>query len=88
VIANLPPDISGAMKWAGMKSAPGHNKYDLEYSIIELAPTYVQSFVWGLDDLSDWQEENYYELKYMGISIFLLNDSPDVKWDVVENYSR
>jgi len=30
-IAKLPPDLSGKISWNGMKSVPGHNKYDLKY---------------------------------------------------------
>lgn len=41
-IANLPPDTSGTMSWDGMNSVPGHNKYDLTYSIQTLLPTYVE----------------------------------------------
>lgn len=29
LIASLPADISGSISWLGMKSVPGHNKYDL-----------------------------------------------------------
>ena len=32
-IASLPADLSGAVGWNGMYSVPGHNKYDLAYSI-------------------------------------------------------
>jgi arabinofuranosyltransferase len=46
-IAHLPPDLSGRIAWAGMTSVPGHNKYDLNYSIKTLKPTYVQRFDWG-----------------------------------------
>ena len=28
-IAHLNADISGAVSWSGMRSVPGHNKYDL-----------------------------------------------------------
>jgi arabinofuranosyltransferase len=50
-IAHLTPDLSGALSGNRMTSVPGHNKYDLRYSIMELEPTYVMAFKWGRDDL-------------------------------------
>jgi hypothetical protein len=80
-IAHLPPDVSGQIAWDGMYSVPGHNKYDLNYSIKILQPTYVQRFVWGSQDLSQWAESHYVEVEYSGISVFLLKDSRAVMWD-------
>jgi hypothetical protein len=79
-IANLPPDLSGKVSWSGMKSVPGHNKYDLNYSIKTLKPTYVQDFKWGQDDLSKWSKTNYVLIKYDGVFLSLLKDSPAVLW--------
>ena len=84
-IAGLAPDLSGAISWGGMKSVPGHNKYDLEYSIKTLQPTYVQGFRWGGQDLSAWGKTNYADVQYRGVSLFLLKDSKDVLWDKVNN---
>lgn len=79
-IAHLPPDVSGKVSWSGMRSVPGHNKYDLNYSIKILEPTYVQGFGWGAQDLSEWGETRYVKVEYNGISLFLLKDSPSVFW--------
>ena len=79
-IANLPPDLSGQMSWLGMNSVPGHNKYDLNYSIKKLLPTYVQEFEVGSQNLNDWGAEHYVNVKYMGIRLYLLKDSPHVDW--------
>ena len=79
-IANLPPDLSGKVSWSGMKSVPGHNKYDLNYSIKTLKPTYVQDFKWGQDDLSKWSKTNYVLIYYDGVFLSLLKDSPAVLW--------
>ncbi|MBC7879001.1 MAG: hypothetical protein H7Y59_17655 [Anaerolineales bacterium] len=79
-IANLPPDLSGEMGWLGMNSVPGHNKYDLNYSIKELLPTYVQEFEVGSQDLNIWGSEHYVNVKYKGIRLYLLEDSPNVYW--------
>ena len=71
-IAHLPPDVSGAVAWSGMHSVPGHNKYDLNYSIKTLQPTYVEDFHWGSQDLSQWGESRYVKVEYKGVSLFLL----------------
>jgi len=41
-IAQLNPDLSEPA-WHGMRGVPGHNKYDLNYSIKLKQPTYVQT---------------------------------------------
>lgn len=84
-IAQLPPDMSGNIAWSGMTSVPGHNKYDLNYSIKKLRPTYIQGFQWGTQDLSQWVEKNYINVEYNGISIFLLKNSKAVRWDIINN---
>ena len=83
-IANLPPDLSGEMGWLGMNSVPGHNKYDLNYSIKELLPTYVQEFEVGSQDLNAWGTEHYANVKYHGIRLYLLKNSPNVLWDKIK----
>jgi arabinofuranosyltransferase len=84
-IARLPADISGAVSWGGMISVPGHNKYDLDYSIIQLQPTYVQSFSWGYDTVKPYVMQNYSRVEYHGAlgtkTVFLRKDSPLVCWD-------
>jgi hypothetical protein len=86
-IANLPPDTSGAILWAGMDSVPGHNKYDLNYSIKELRPTYVEGFVWGRQNLNAWAKKNYvrviYKTKHGNVDLFLLKDSHAIYWNLV-----
>ena len=82
-IAHLPPDLSGSLSVGGMKSPPGHNKYDLNYSIKQLQPTYVQDFKWGTQDLTAWGKSTYTEVEYKGVVLYLLNNSPAVLWDKV-----
>ena len=79
-IAHLSPDISGSVSWMGISSVPGHNKYDLYYSIIELQPTYVQTFYWGKQDVSQLAEPMYIKVKYRGITLYIRKGSPDVLW--------
>jgi hypothetical protein len=83
-IALLPPDLSGAAGGRRMTSLPGHNKYDLDYSIIELEPTYVMSFTWGHDDLREWGEEHYALVEYKGVLLYLRRDSQSVNWSLGE----
>jgi hypothetical protein len=83
-IAHLQPDVSGKIGWSGMKSVPGHNKYDLNYSIKALEPTYVRNFKHGPQDISQWAETRYVKVEYDGVSLFLLKDSPAVLWSKVK----
>lgn len=79
-IAHLPPDVSGRAGWSGMRSVPGHNKYDLNYSIRSVRPTYVQGFQFGTQDLTQWAEKRYSKVEFEGVSLFLLRGSPKVLW--------
>jgi hypothetical protein len=84
-IAHLPPDMSGTMSFNGMKSAPGHNKYDLNYSIREIQPTYVQDFKWATQDLTEWSSTRYMKVVYRGVELFLLKDSSAVLWEKISS---
>jgi hypothetical protein len=84
-IASLPADCSGTIAWRGMKSVPGHNKYDLEYSIVELKPTYVQQAKWGKDNVLPYLKKEYKAGWYKGVPLTLKKDSPYIKWQEVES---
>jgi len=84
-IAHLPADVSGSISWSGMQSVPGHNKYDLDYSIKTLLPTYVQNLKWGNQNVRSWAKTKYIEIEYQGVSLILLRGSPDVLWSKLEN---
>ncbi len=79
-IAALPPDTTSEVS-----GLPGHNKYDLVYSIQQLQPTYSAGFKWGAQDLTAWREEHYREVTYKGITLYLLKDSPAVRWELIDN---
>jgi len=90
-IARLPPDLSGAISSRGMRNIPGHDKYDLAYSILYKRPTYIADFRWGRQDLS-LAAQSYYVRVPVGFdtwpdpanhSVLLLRDSPDVDWERV-----
>jgi hypothetical protein len=91
-IARLAPDLSGPARdlsssvhglWTFY--APGHIKYDLEYSIEELKPTYAEGFVWGGQNLVDWAEPEYVKVEYEGVPLYLLEGSGAVRWDKIES---
>ncbi len=68
-IARLAPDLSdswspGVDPRAPKISRPGHNKYDLEYSIEELKPTYAQQFDWTSQSVLDRAKDEYISVVY------------------------
>ena len=70
-IARLAPDLSdswspGVDPRTPKISRPGHNKYDLEYSIEELRPTYAQGFEWNGQSVLDWAKDEYVRVTYDG----------------------
>ena len=71
VIASLQPDL---------RLGIGHNKYDLYYSIVKHEPTYVQGFRWGSQDLTSYAEQNYVNVDFRGIRLWLRKRSPHVAW--------
>lgn len=92
-IASLPPDKSGAVSWFGLTSAPGHNKYDLEYSILRRRPTCVQGLKWGGQDVTEAALRLYVPvpvafatlLSHGERTLLLLRDSPLVRWSRIED---
>jgi hypothetical protein len=80
-IAGLPADVTGAVAWGGMSSVPGHNKYDLRYSILTRQPTYVEGFQWGLQDLGYAFRQFYVEVSSPGPDPALLRGDPSVLWN-------
>jgi len=90
-IARLPPDRTGAVSARGMRNIPGHDKYDLTYSILQRRPTYIADFRWGRQDLALAASAYYVRVpvgfdtwpESTGRSVLLLGDSPDVDWERV-----
>ncbi len=87
-IASLPPDLSVALEPGYVHNAPGHNKYDLTYSIQTLLPTYVEGFIWGSQDLTEWRNVHYVKATNEYVEFYLLKDSPDVNWHLVKQDFR
>jgi arabinofuranosyltransferase len=91
-IARLAPDLSDywspgvdvqPSRITPKISRPGHNKYDLEYSIKELKPTYVKGFDWHNQSVLDWAKNEYVRVNYNGVHLNLLRNSKEVRWDEV-----
>jgi len=86
-IARLAPDPSGFPKmkyFEGTITNPGHNKYDLEYSIKESRPDFARGFVWGGQNVLDWAQSEYVMVVYEGTLVNFLKDSGNVRWDDIE----
>jgi hypothetical protein len=79
-IARLPPDLSGASGRLGMRAWPGHSKYDLNYSILGLRPTYVERVQRGAQNVEPIAAQLYTKAFYRGVRLNLLRQSPDVLW--------
>jgi hypothetical protein len=77
-VARLHADISGKMGWFGLSSVPGHNKYDLEYSIKSLQPDYVELNRLGRQDLSEWVAAHYRAVTVAGGTLFFRKNSPAI----------
>ena len=75
-----------------MISVPGHNKYNLQHSIVQLRPTYVQAFACGYETVKPFVMENYERVEYHGQegtrTIFLLKDVPLVCWEACKGAYR
>ena len=75
-----------------MISVPGHNKYNLQHSIVQLRPTYVQAFACGYEIVKPFVMENCERVEYHGQegtkTIFLLKDAPLVCWEACKGAYR
>lgn len=85
-IAQLPADLSGATARYGTYSLSGHNKYDLNYSIKELKPDYVEEFIWGNQNLNDWSEQYYEKVTINNFDFFFLKGSPNLNWAKIAEF--
>ncbi len=77
-IAELSPDLAGSR----VSGLPGHDKYDLRYSILGLRPTYVQDLCWGHDDLRG-RAPMYRRYVYHGVALWLDSASDAVRWPLL-----
>ncbi|HEX4459109.1 MAG TPA: hypothetical protein VIA18_14125 [Polyangia bacterium] len=75
-VAQLAPDLR--FGFHGLSTVPGHNKYDLEYSIVQLRPDYVQVDSWGRQSVHAFVASHYQRVG----KLWLLRDSPNIRWDL------
>jgi hypothetical protein len=81
-VAQLPPHLPpGPPRWGELRWLPGHEKYDLEYSIGVLRPTYVQSCRWGIQDVCDRLGADYVAVDFRGLTLLLRRGAPAVRWE-------
>lgn len=90
-IAHLPPDLSGVLSNRGMFSIPGHNKYDLNYSLLTKQPdvivylSFADSYcAWAKQNLEAWCKDNYRLVTYKGAQLLLKNNSNHVMWNKIQ----
>ena len=81
-IAHTYPHLPSKITWFKTITMPGHNKYDLAYSIKKLQPDYIQRFYWGETNIRKWAIQRYQRVEYRSeggvITIILKNDSPNL----------
>jgi arabinofuranosyltransferase len=84
-IAELYPNIPSKVIWFQQTTLPGHNKYDLRYSMETLKPTYIQRYYWGSQNLRAYAIRNYVRFEYQigenKITLMLRMNDPNVYWD-------
>jgi hypothetical protein len=88
-IARLPPRIN--IDGVGLNHyRPGHNRYDLDYSIVSRMPDYFQTYWVGFghkpQDVGYLLDQDYrrIDLRYranLAIPLFLKRQSPRIRWD-------
>ena len=83
VIARLPPDRSEAMSIYGMRSLPGHDKYDIEYSVGKYLPSYIEGASWGQQTLPAELLLQYATIRYKGMPLLLRSNDPDILWELL-----
>ncbi|MEI6045370.1 MAG: hypothetical protein WCS37_13560, partial [Chloroflexota bacterium] len=71
-IAKVAPDLE--------MPRPGHNKYDLNYSIKQLQPDYIQSASWLKQNLEEWTQSRYQLITYKNWNLLLRKDSTAINW--------
>lgn len=77
-IAHLTP-----LEGTTVSTLPGHNKFDLTYSILNLQPDYVPGFAWGGEDITEEAGPLYIQAEYKGVEMFLFKESNFINWDLV-----
>ena len=80
-IAHLKPDLTIFNSVYGMKTLPGHNKFDLRYSIIFLHPDVIERSDWANQAVGLRPDFKYKPYTYKNISFLIHDKSPNILWD-------
>ncbi|MCX6019082.1 MAG: hypothetical protein NTZ50_11405 [Chloroflexi bacterium] len=81
-VASLPPHMEPYVNLWTSLFWPGHNKYDLTYSIEQLQPDFIQGYEWR-ESVKPWAAAHYVRVKYKGVELILLRDSKNVRWELL-----
>lgn len=74
-ISRVKPNLNWSTAEWGMKTYPGHNKYDLKYSILELRPDFIERPDWFDQYVGTDPSYNYRVHVYKGVSFYVRSDS-------------
>ena len=85
VIARLAPDRSGKIVIYGTRSLPGHNKYDLNYSVGKFLPSYIEGVSWWNQTLDKKLLDKYTVIHYRDIPLLLRANDPAVHWQLLRS---
>lgn len=66
-----------------LSSHPGHNKFDLHYSIIELAPDVIQNIAWMNENAAVYDGFNYKLYEYKGSLYWVLQSSENINFTLL-----
>jgi len=83
VVARMAPRFSHTASLGNMLWVPGHNKYDLNYSIRQLRPTFLVDAHWAEDDQEKWVNQHYEKISAAGYDFWVLKGSDQVNWNKV-----
>ena len=87
-VASLPPHISPYVNLWTALFRPGHNKYDLTYSVQQLQPDYIETYERWDQSVKPWAAAHYVRVKYKGVELILLRDSKNVRWELLPKTMR
>lgn len=87
-IAHLEPHIEPIKPKDGLIFYPGHNKYDLRYTIIKLQPDVLERADWGSESVYDDVDFNYGFVVYKGTEYLVKNNSENIKWELVTKIAK
>lgn len=74
--------------WGTQGGMPGHNKYDLDYSLRQKRPTAIVAHDWGVclwadQDLTNWCAANYRLISWGDVHVLVDNESPLVRRELL-----